>query len=242
MSAVQRLHETVVRGLRRAGWDLHRHPGWFDLAHRRNVLMAARGIDLVFDVGANTGQFARELRDYGYRGRIVSFEPLSAAHAQLAREAGDDELWTAVRTAVGDGDGTLTINIAANSDSSSALAMGARHLEAAPQSAYIGVEEAPVARLDALAAPYLGAARHAYVKIDTQGYEWQVLDGAVQTLPHLAAIELELSLVELYEGQHTWLDLVERMGDAGLRPVGLGHDFWDEGSGETLQVDAIFVP
>jgi len=241
MSRLQRLHETVVGGLRRAGWDLHRHPGWFDFAHRRSVLMAARGIDLLLDVGANAGQFGRELRDYGYRGRIVSFEPLAAPYAELARRAAADDLWTAVHTAVGDRDGTLTINVAANSDSSSALAMDDRHLAAAPQAAYVGVEETPLSRLDLLAAPYLDGARRSYLKVDTQGYEWQVLDGAPDVLARAAAVELELSLVELYEGQRTWLELVERMRSAGLRPVGLGHDFWDERTGETLQVDGIFV-
>jgi FkbM family methyltransferase len=241
MGRSQRLHETAVRALRRAGWNVHRHPGWFDFAHRRSVLMGALGIDLVFDVGANTGQFARELRDYGYRGRIVSFEPLSAAYATLAAQAAADEAWTALHTAIGDRDGTVAIHVAANGDSSSALPMGQRHLDAAPQSAYVADEEAPLARLDGLVAPYLGADRRAYLKVDTQGYEWAVLDGALETLPRLTAVELELSLVELYEGQHTWLELIERMRDAGMRPVGLGHDFWDERTGETLQVDGIFA-
>ena len=241
MRYARTVHEAVVRALHRAGWDLQRHPGWFDFAHRRNVLLSARGIDLVLDVGANAGQFGRELRGYGYRGRIVSFEPLRAPYDALAARAGADDLWTAVHSAVGDHDGTLPIHVAANSDSSSALAMGRRHLDAAPQSAYVGVEEAPLARLDTLAAPYLASDRRPYLKVDTQGYEWQVLDGALEVLPQMAAVELELSLVELYEGQRTWLELVERMADAGLRPVGLGHDFWDERTGETLQVDGIFV-
>jgi FkbM family methyltransferase len=241
MDAKQRLHEAVVRGLRRTGWDLHRHPGWFDFAHRRSVLMAARGIDLVLDVGANAGQYGAELREYGYDGPIVSFEPLAAAHARLAARSGADPRWTAVRSAVGAHPGELAINVAANSDSSSALAMLDAHLDAAPQSAYVGVEHVPVDTLDALAAPHLAHARRPYLKVDTQGFEWAVLDGAAATLPQLAVVELELSLVPLYEGQHTWLQLVERMADAGLRPVGLGHDFWDERTGETLQVDGIFV-
>jgi FkbM family methyltransferase len=231
----------VVRTLRRAGWDVQRHPGWFDFAHRRAVLMGARGIDLVIDVGANAGQYGEELRDYGYTGEIISLEPLTDAHARLAARARRDPRWTALRTAAGAHAGELTINLAANSDSSSALAMLDRHLDAAPQSAYVGRERVPVERLDAVAAPYVARAQRPYLKIDTQGFEWEVLDGASELLPQLAGVELELSLVALYEGQRTWLELIERMAAAGLRPVGLGHDFWDERTGETLQVDGIFV-
>jgi FkbM family methyltransferase len=235
------LHRAVVRTLRRAGWDLHRHPGWFDFAHRRAVLLRARGVDLVLDVGANAGQYGEELREYGYGGEIVSMEPLREPYARLAARASGDPRWTALRTAAGSQPGELTINVAANSDSSSALAMLDRHLRAAPQSAYVGHEQAPVDRLDAIAAPYVARAQQPYLKIDTQGFEWDVLDGATELLPRLAGVELELSLVALYEGQRTWLELVERMAAAGLRPVGLGHDFWDERTGETLQVDGIFV-
>ena len=60
-----------------AGYEVHRR----DLAHaaRRNAAMAVRGIDVVFDIGANEGQYVRELREFGYGGRIVSFEPLPQA-------------------------------------------------------------------------------------------------------------------------------------------------------------------
>lgn len=241
MGATARFHRAVVQSLHRIGWDLHRHPGWFDFAHRRNVLMAARGIDLVLDVGANRGQFGEELRAYGYRGALVSYEPLSAPYAQLEARAARDPGWTARRTAVGARAGELTIHVAANSDSSSALAMLERHRQAAPQSAYVGTQTVAVQRLDVLAADAVAAARRPYLKIDTQGYEWEVLDGATELLARLAAVELELSLVALYEGQRDWLELVARMAVAGLRPAGLSHDFWDERTGETLQVDAIFV-
>jgi FkbM family methyltransferase len=241
MPTSARLHRAAVRGLQRLGWDLRRHPNGFDFAHRRGVLLRARGIDLVIDVGANIGQFGSELRDYGYRGPIVSLEPLRGAHARLARRAARDGAWTALHTAAGARAGQITINVAANGDSSSALPMLDRHLRAAPQSAYVAAEQAPVDRLDEVVAPWLGPASRPYLKIDTQGFEWDVLAGATETLPQLAAVEVELSLVELYEGQRSWLELVAFLGDRGLRPVGLSHDFWDEASGETLQVDGIFA-
>src|SRR2546423_8564507 len=61
---------------------------------RRLTLMKKSGIDLVIDVGANQGQFARTMRDQlSYRGRIVSFEPLTNAFAALRRAAAGDPSW-----------------------------------------------------------------------------------------------------------------------------------------------------
>lgn len=241
MSVTARLHAAAARALRRLGWDVRRHPGYFDYAHRRSVLMAHRGIDLVVDVGANAGQYGSELREYGYTGAILSLEPLSSAYAELARRTARDPAWTAVRTAAGAQAGEITLNVSANSDSSSILPMKERHRAAAPHSVYVGTERAPVDRLDAIAGSAVERAARPYLKIDTQGYEWEVLDGAAESLPRLAGVELELSLAELYEGQRSWLALIDRLQEAGLRPAGMSHDFWDQRTGETLQLDAIFV-
>ena len=151
---------------------------------RRNARQLLRGfdafgIDLVFDVGANTGQFAREIRDSGFKGRIVSFEPLSAAHQELTVAAASDQLWAVhERCALGDQEGSVTLNIAGNSVSSSVLEMAAVHAAAAPGSAYVGQEETTLVKLDSVAHKYIGGSQRPFLKIDTQGFEWQVLTGA----------------------------------------------------------------
>src|SRR5262245_4945741 len=78
-----------------------------ELEHNRTVLMlAAHNVDLVLDIGANTGQWASELRRAGYRGDIISFEPLSSAHEQLEKNAHNDPRWTvAPRVALGSNNG-----------------------------------------------------------------------------------------------------------------------------------------
>ena len=73
-------------------------------------------IDVILDVGADSGQFAQDLRVDGCRGQIVSFEPLSQAHAVLAAVAASDPLWDVTeRCAVGASDRSAEINIADNS-------------------------------------------------------------------------------------------------------------------------------
>ncbi|HEX5049764.1 MAG TPA: FkbM family methyltransferase [Gammaproteobacteria bacterium] len=198
-------------------------------------------VDLVLDVGANVGQFAREIRAFGFARRIVSFEPLSDAHRRLIEAAAGDKDWQVhPRCALGDRDGEIAINVSANSVSSSLLPMTGAHVGAAGTSAYVGRETVPLCRLDTVADAYLAAARHPFLKIDTQGFEWLVLDGAAQSLPRLCGVLCELSLVELYEGQHLWRDVIERLELGGLTLWNIQPGFADPRDGRTLQVDAVF--
>lgn len=198
-------------------------------------------IDLVLDVGANTGQFASEIRQYGYAGRIVSFEPLSEAHKKLQQTCVSDPLWDAYpRCAIGDTNGEVEINIAGNSESSSILPMLESHLSAAPQSAYQGKEKVEIKTLDAIAGQYLKDATATFLKIDTQGFEWHVLDGASETLLQVHGILVELSLMPLYEGQHLWREVIDRLEEKGFTLWAFKPVFSDKASGRTLQVDGIF--
>lgn len=198
-------------------------------------------IDLVFDVGANTGQFATDIRHWGYAGRIVSFEPLSQAYSKLLQSSAGDPMWDAYsRCALGDYNGEVEINIAGNSESSSILPMLESHLSAAPESAYQGKEIAPIKMLDAITGQYLKDTRAAFLKIDTQGFEWQVLNGARDTLPHIKGILVELSFVPLYEGQHLWREVIDRLEEEGFTLWAFKPVFSDQATGRTLQADGIF--
>jgi len=127
--AVSDRAKMLVRSqLYRRNLDLTKDP----LPRRIVAAMSWLGIDAVLDVGANVGQYGEALRSSGYRGRIISFEPLGEAYGRLARHAAKDANWLAVHSAVGAEPGTLEIHVAANSHSSSALAMNSTHLEAAP--------------------------------------------------------------------------------------------------------------
>jgi len=198
-------------------------------------------IDLVLDVGANTGQFASGIRRGGYPGRIVSFEPLSRAYGELLLSSAADSMWeTYPRCALGDHNGEVEINIAGNSFSSSILPMLESHRSAAPESAYEGKEVVPIKMLDAVAGPYLKDAQAPFLKIDTQGFEWLVLDGARDTLPQIKGILVELSLVPLYGGQHLWREVIDRLEAEGFTLWAFKPEFSDRVSGRSLQVDGIF--
>lgn len=232
--------------LKQFGLELHwvrpNTPSAIDIAALHTVASLRKfKIDLVLDVGANFGQFAREVRQGGYEGRIVSFEPLSQAHDELQQSSESDLMWDAFpRCALGDHDGVVEINIAGNSQSSSILPMLESHLSAAPESAYQGKEIVPIRTLDAIAGQYIKDARAPFLKIDTQGFEWQVLDGARAALPHVKGILVELSLVPLYEGQHLWREVIARLEAEGFTLWAFMPVFSDPVSGQTLQMDGIF--
>lgn len=208
------------------------------------ILAAINHIEanLVLDVGANTGQFAQALRSIGFRGDLVSFEPLSSAHAQLSAAARYVQSWIIhPRVALGDHDGEVKINVSGNSVSSSILRMLESHSSVASESTYISSESTPLVRLDSIATQYLKSSSKLFLKIDTQGFEWQVLDGATNLLKEARGVLIELSLIPLYEDQKLWLAMIERMGMEGFTLWSIQRGFTDELTGRTLQVDAIFI-
>jgi len=229
--------------LRKLGLEVHRYVPPVPSKETQQIISSLQkfDIDLVLDVGANKGQFASEIRHWGYTGKIVSFEPLSQAHGELLQSSAADPMWEAYpRCALGDHIGEVEINIAGNSYSSSILPMLESHRSAAPQSAYQGKEVVPIKTLDVVAGQYLKDARAAFLKIDTQGFEWQVLDGARETLPHIKGILVEMTLVPLYEGQHLWREVIDRLEAEGFTLWTFKPEFSDSATGRTLQVDGIF--
>jgi FkbM family methyltransferase len=199
-------------------------------------------IDMVFDIGANEGQFSKEIREYGYTGKIVSFEPLSSARKKLLSFAEAVPNWEVHdQAAIGDLNGEIDIHIAGNSVSSSVLPMLESHSSAEVGSAYVSSERVPIVRLDSVAPQYLHPNSNLFIKIDTQGFEWQVLDGASETLKLAKGLLCELSLVPLYHGQRLWRDIIGRLEAEGFVLWALQKGFTDPRTGQSLQMDGIFL-
>jgi FkbM family methyltransferase len=237
----------LVRAARSAvnacGIDFYRVSQYTAPKVRLAMLLDRLQTQIVLDIGANAGQFASDLRDAGYRGRIVSVEPLSAAHAALTKAAAKDIQWTiADRCAVGATAGIATLHVAENSVSSSLREMTAAHLDAAAESQYVATEEVRVVTLAELIAQY-GRTTDAsvFVKLDVQGNERAVLEGAGDRLDTIGGIQLELSLVELYSGQALMQAEVALLAAHGLALWSLDRGFMDGTTGRLLQLDGTFV-
>jgi FkbM family methyltransferase len=207
----------------------------------RSRLLHERGVDLVLDVGANEGWFGVRLRASGYTGRIVSFEPLAEMFRKLESRSNVDDKWESLRVALGSEARTATLNIAGNWASSSLLPMDARHRRAEPRSEYVGSEECEVVTLDGLRERLIDPAEHAYLKLDVQGSELDVLKGAEKVLDQVEVIQAELSLLPLYDGAPLLGPVVRYLDERRFGLVGLTPAFVDRSTGAILQVDGIFT-
>lgn len=197
------------------------------------------GIELVLDVGANRGQYGGSLRRAGYGGKIISFEPLTEAFSKLQQTCAEDEDWSCCRLGLGERDGDSTINISANSVSSSFLPARDWATEVQPRIAFIGQEVVPVRRLDNLV-PELTKATRIFLKIDAQGFERPVLMGAEGVLDRIALVQLELSYRAAYEGQLESSDMIDFMRQRGFEPVMLWPG-WTDPNGFLRESDMVFA-
>ncbi|PWK89574.1 FkbM family methyltransferase [Lentzea atacamensis] len=227
----------VKRTANRFGIDITRNP----FPRRLATLCDLLDVRAVLDVGANAGQYATLLRDAGYRGEIVSCEPLAAPFAALSARAANDSRWHVEQFALGAEAGTVPVHVAANSFSSSVLPMLDAHLNAAPESRYVGVEESTMSTVDEMLARHGLDPARTLLKIDVQGYEWEVLRGAARSLSGLLAVQVELSTVSLYAGQRLMGDIVDLLVGHEFVQWTLEPGFSDPRSGRMLQCDGVFV-
>lgn len=232
---IQRIIQNVFNNF---GIQIKRYP---DLDTKRRLkLIKYFEINKIFDIGANIGNYAMEMRKLGFVGNIVSFEPLSETFKILQKNAIKDSNWETINIGLGDIDGETEINIAAISDSSSILEMMPSHLKSAPQSVYIGKEKIKLNKLDTIFDNYYKNGDKIFVKIDTQGYELNVLKGAEQSLPYIKGIQIEMSLVQLYDGGILYKEMIEFIEKKGFDLYSFENGFSNPETGELLQMDGIF--
>jgi FkbM family methyltransferase len=239
---VNALKGLILRILRRLGWDLVPHdplePDW----RVRSDLRDRMQVDLVLDVGANRGQYAQAMREAGWTGPMISFEPLAGdVFDELSGYAAADPLWSTKRLALGAERGTQVLHVAGNTASSSLLEMTTLHSTAAPESAVVGSQGVEVERLDRVVDDIAPEARRIWLKLDVQGGELTVLEGATGILDRVQVVEAELSLVELYEGQPLMQEVVDWLSQHGLHLIHLENGFADRTTGELLQLDGFFA-
>lgn len=220
------------------GIDVNRHSRSFEA--RRDRIFRDAGISLVVDVGANEGQYAREIRREGYSGRILSVEPLTDCFRTLAAASRRVDGWECVNVALGREAGNLAINISGNRVSSSFLPILTQHVRSAPESAYERTEAVEIRTLDSVAEGHRLDTDAVAVKLDVQGYELEVLCGGVDLMEYVSVLEIELSLVELYGGQPLYREVIEYLERYGFDMVALTEGFTCANTGRVLQFNAIF--
>jgi FkbM family methyltransferase len=237
------LHNLIMNTTQKLGFQIRRYPWMYDcnVAYKRTKLMKNLNVSLVLDVGANIGQYTKELRLYKYEGRVVSFEPLTSAYSELERVSEKDKKWQCLNIALGNINGTTTINISGNSVSSSLLEMKQQHIDVLPNSAYVKTQDITIRRLDSIAPEIVEKSDYVYLKMDVQGYQKQVLLGSLEILSQVVAIEVELPLTRLYDNEPALVDILEYMEHLDFELISVENGFTDPTSGYALQADGIFI-
>jgi FkbM family methyltransferase len=218
--------------VRRSGFEIVRYNTSGNLLSMHlSHLFARYQINCVLDVGARQGEFGGWLRGAGYKGRIISFEPVSSNLGQLRARAAADPAWDVQTYALGATNTTATINVTNSTAFSSFRHLGALAGELFPRgSAVTGTEDVPVRRLadvwDEVIRPDTG--RHVYLKCDTQGWDLEVLRGAEPVLSHVVALQSEMAVQRLYEGMPTYEEALRVINGygytlSGMFPVNLDH-------------------
>ena len=217
--------------IRRTGNYLYKEPIDF---------LRSRNIDLVIDVGANVGQYAASLRKDAYAGWIVSFEPVAAAYEDLTALASKDPRWKTFNMALGDNEGVAKINVSHSRVFSSILPQLPAATTFDSEAQVVRSEEVRIARLDDIFAA-LPMSKAAFLKIDTQGFERQVLLGASECLSGFLGVQMELPIIQLYEGTWKFHEAVAYMSDLGFEISNILPVNYDQTDTVSLvEVDCIF--
>lgn len=210
---------------------------------RNAMLFKHMGITHVIDIGANTGQFAESLYDFGFQGKVISFEPVSSAYRALQKRAAAYPGWqVAERCAIGSTDGEIEINISDDTVFSSILEIKDSYVSHNKKSRIIGREKTPVHRLDSIIGQYIREPEaRIMLKIDTQGYEKEVLDGAPETLKKAIGLKIEIPLYAIYE--HTrfaFYDILALTRAEGFQPYSFHVEGVDLNTGRVNTIDGVF--
>ena len=181
------------------------------------------------DVGANIGQFGTSMRELGYTGTLVSFEPVTAQFAKLKAAAGGDPNWIALNCAAGVADETKSINVMSSSVFSSfntpSMLKTSRF---AQTNAVVATESVTVRRLDGLIDELgmRGKLKNCFLKSDTQGFDKNVLEGMGSYLKEVRVLQLEISVAPIYENTVGMTDMLAYLQDRSFAPVALFPINW----------------
>lgn len=200
-----------------------------------NQAFPDRTFSSILDVGANKGQFAAFAVRRWPDARLFCFEPLPGPRRKLASLLQNRaEIFP---LALGETAGEAEMHLASREDSSSLLALGDR------QKRLFSMDEertvtVSVRRLDEVVkADELR--RPALLKIDVQGFEFEVLQGATAILDAIDEVYVECSYVELYVGQRLATDVAEFLAGFGFAKAGR-FNICRDGTSD-VQADLLFV-
>lgn len=206
-------------------WQIyvHRSPPEILSEHLRAVF-ARLGVNCVIDVGGHYGEYGKFLRRLGYKGHIASFEPTTEAFDKLALQTEKDRNWRAFKYGLGAAEGQIDINIARHSVFNSFLTPTQFSSEQFGKEAEVVARE--TVRIETFDRMLQQCVEEIldpviYLKLDTQGYDLEVLRGAQQNIDRVVALQSEVSVKSIYVGMPGFREAIDRYLEHGFEITGL---------------------
>jgi FkbM family methyltransferase len=221
--------------------DFYPPPGSF----RRQLrdFLTQKKINVVLDVGAYIGNYAAELRDIGYTGKIVSFEPVPSSYDRLQARMRHDTLWSAQPFGLSDENREAVMNTFSRGDFNSLLPLrtdSERAYSLDPSSR--SQTRIQLRRLDAVLPQLLEGIQSPsiFMKIDTQGHDLSVVQGAAGALDHIVGLQSELPAVQIYDGMASMTSVLDYYFKCRFVPIGFYPVNTIRGSQISPEFDVLF--
>jgi len=205
-------------------------------------LLPRLGVNCVLDVGAHWGEYATSLRRLGFDGRTVSFEPVAQSYERLAVVARSDDHWLVRNVALGSLNERRMINVPEGTVFASFFEPNKFGLERFPKSSVGHMEEVEVRTLDSMVDSCLEGLSQpkVYLKLDTQGWDLEVLNGSRTALQYVVGLQSELSVKPIYVGMPSYLQVLDAIQGLGFGLTGIYPISRDRNS-QIIEFDAVFI-
>lgn len=177
-------------------------------------------IDVVLDVGANKGWYAEQLRAIGFEGTIISFEPIPEDFRIIEQKSAQDDKWFAVNKAVGDRHELKKFNIIEAGKGKETVLSSLLNSQDFEAKKVIDVEVVRLDELDLSSFCDLEAPRY-FLKTDTQGYDMHVWRGVENIRSNIMALQIEMSVLPIYEEAPHYTDVLDELEAAGMNVVSM---------------------
>ena len=200
-------------------------------------------VDCVLDVGANVGQYWRHLRnEVGFDGVVVSFEPIPDNVRKLRDLARADDKWIIEECALGSTSCQMQLNVMNRTDFSSFLEPDHRGGQFEAENRIAHRVSVPVRTLDEIFPKIAREAqcKSVYLKVDTQGYDLEVIKGGQRTLKSIVALQTEASVIPIYEGMPDYVTTVRTLEGLGFVLSGI-YPNHDGNFPKLIEFDAVMI-
>lgn len=226
------------------GFDIVRYPNDESLMPHLIRMFSALDINCVLDVGAHFGEYGNSLRMAGYNGNIVSFEPVTESFRLLLKRSALDPKWLALNYALGDREQAMALNVLEATACSSFLQTNEYASDfLGPWTRVKEREHVQVMRLDQLISEVTAGIDRPriFLKMDTQGWDLEVLKGASGCLDSIFGLQSEVSVKPLYSGMPSYTEALPTYSRLGFQVTGLFAVGRDWNTRAIIELDCVMV-